>query len=129
MVEPVIVVYFIFAIPLALVALIVGGQKLVWSKAHLAEVGGRVAWASELPAWQIKLTATIEVLAAIGLILPMALDVASVLSPISALALALTHVGAFNATRRRGEKLTSDIAVFALTGVIAVLGFLTVAGA
>lgn len=122
------VAYFTLAGLLAAAALYVGLVKLVRSKTQITSMGGPMAWTADLPAWQIKAIASVEVLAALGLILPMALSAAPVLSPISAIALGLTHLGALRTHRRKHASITSDVVVLALTGVTALLGFLLAAG-
>ena len=61
-------------------------------------------------------------------ILPMALGVLPVLSPIAALGIALIQVGAFVVHARRGEKPYLNMVVFAIAGATAVLGFFALAG-
>ena len=124
-----IVAYFVVAALLALVALGTGALKLLRPKPKLAEMGAPMAWAADFPEWQIKTVGAFEVLGAVGVILPMALGVVAVLSPIAALGLALVQVGAFLVHVRRGEKPYLNMVVFALAGATAVLGFLVLGGA
>lgn len=124
-----IVAYFVVAGLLALVALGSGLMKLIRPKAKLAEMGAPMAWTADFPEWQIKTIGALEVLGAVGVILPMALGVVTVLSPIAALGLALVHVGAFLVHARRGEKPYLNMGLFALAGATAVLGFLVLGGA
>lgn len=124
-----IVAYFVVAALLALVALGAGLVKLIRPKAKLAEMGGPMGWVNDFPDWQVKAIGALEVLGALGVILPMALRIAPVLSPIAALGLALVHVGAFIVHVRRGEKPYANMVIFALAGAVAVLGFLVLGGA
>lgn len=124
-----IVAYFVVAALLALVALGSGVMKLVRPKAKLAEMGTPMAWTADFPEWQIKAIGAVEVLGAVGVLLPMALGILPVLSPIAALGLALVHVGAFIVHVRRGEKPYANMVIFALAGATAVLGFLVLGGA
>jgi len=122
------IAYFVCAAPLALAGLIVGGQKLFRSKTKLAASRRPIAAATEQPAWLFSSTALIEFFGGVGLILPMALGTATMLSPICAVALGLAHIGAFRNTLRQGERPVADIIVFALATVAAVFGFLLAAG-
>lgn len=124
-----IVAYFIAAALLALVAAGSGLMKIIRPKAKLQEMGAPMAWTSDFADWQVKAIGAVEVLGALGVILPMATGLAPVLSPIAALGLALVHVGAFIVHVRRGEKPYANMVIFALAGAVAVLGFFTLAGA
>lgn len=124
-----IVAYFVVAALLALVALGSGLMKLIRPKAKLQEMGAPMAWTADFPEWQVKAIGALEVLGAIGVIVPMATGIVPVLSPIAAIGLALVHVGAFVVHARRGEKPYLNMGVFALAGAVAVLGFFTLAGA
>jgi len=124
-----IVVYFVVAGILALVALGSGAMKLIRPKAKLAEMGAPMAWTHDFPDWQIKAIGAVEVLGAVGVILPMATNILPVLSPIAALGIAIIQAGAFVVHARRGEKPFVNMAIFALAGAAAVLGFLVLGGA
>lgn len=119
-----IVAYLIVAAVLALFALATGLMKIVRSKEQLQQLGAPMAWTEDFPQWQLRAIGALEVLGAIGVILPMVLRIAPVLSPIAALGLALVHVGAFLVHVRRGERPIPNIVIFALAGATAVLGFL-----
>ena len=77
---------------LAAAFLAAGAMKLAQPKAKLAESG--MAWTEDFSDSQVKLIGLVEVLGAIGLILPAALDIAPILTPIAAAGLALTMLGA-----------------------------------
>jgi hypothetical protein len=124
-----IVAYFVVAGLLALVALATGLMKIVRPKEKLLAMGEPFAWANDFSQNQIRGIGALEVLGAIGVILPMALRVVPVLGPIAALGLALVQVGAFVVHARRGEKPYLNIVVFALAGATAVLGFFALAAA
>lgn len=124
-----IVAYFVAAALLAVLALATGVMKLVRPKEKLREMGAPMAWTDDFPAWQVRVIGAVEVLGAVGVILPMATGILPVLSPIAALGLALVHVGAFVVHVRRGEKPFLNMGVFALAGVVAVLGFFVLGGA
>lgn len=124
-----IVAYFVVAAVVALIALGSGLMKLVRPKETLLGMGEPLAWANDFTPLQIKLIGAAEVLGAVGVIVPMALGILPVLSPIAALGLALIQVGAFVVHARRGEKPYLNMVVFALAGAAAVLGFLVLGGA
>jgi uncharacterized membrane protein len=60
-------------------------------------------WAADAPRWAPKLIGVLEVLGAIGVIVPAAIDVAPILVPIAATGLALVMVGALGMHLRRRE--------------------------
>ncbi|MGV3714135.1 DoxX family protein [Pseudolysinimonas sp.] len=122
-----IVAYFIVAGLLALVALGSGLMKIVRPKAKLQEMGAPMAWTADFPEWQVKAIGALEVLGAVGVIVPMATGIVPVLSPIAAIGLALVHVGAFVVHARRSEKPYVNMGIFALAGVAAALGFFALA--
>jgi len=67
----------------------------------------------------------VEILGAIGLILPAALGIATILTPLAAAGLALTMVGATLVHARRGEKSNIPVTLVlgALAAVVAVMRF------
>jgi uncharacterized membrane protein YphA (DoxX/SURF4 family) len=87
---------------LALVMLGAGATKLAQSKQQLM-ASGNMDWTEDFPEPQIKGIGTLEVLAAIGLILPALLDVAPVIVAIAAVGVALLMLGAAATHVRRGE--------------------------
>ena len=72
-----------------------------------------ITWVEDFPAWSVKAIGTLEVLAAVGLVLPAVTGIAPVLTPLAAAGLTLLMAGAGVVHVRRGE--------FAFIGVIAVL--------
>ena len=97
------VVLWVLASLLALVFLGAGGSKLAQPKAKLA-ADPRMAWTEDFSEQQLKGIGAVEVLGALGLVLPAALGIAEVLSPLAAVGLALTMLGAAATHLRRGEK-------------------------
>ncbi|MGW0336112.1 DoxX family protein [Streptomyces sp. NPDC003011] len=87
---------------LALVFLGAGAAKLAQPKDKLI-ASPSMGWAEDFPPGLIKTIGLLEVLAAIGLILPAAVDIAPVLVPLAASGLALTMFGAAITHSRRGE--------------------------
>lgn len=122
-----IVAYFIAAGILALLALATGLMKIVRPKEKLLAMGTPFAWVEDFTPLQIRGLGALEVLGALGVILPMALGVVPVLGPIAALGLAVLQAGAFVVHVRRGEKPYLNMVIFALAGATAVLGFFALA--
>lgn len=86
---------------LALAFLAAGGMKLAQPKEKLAESG--LAWVEDFSAGAVKGIGAVEVLGALGLVLPAVTGIAPVLVPLAATGLALTMVGAAVVHVRRGE--------------------------
>jgi uncharacterized membrane protein YphA (DoxX/SURF4 family) len=87
---------------LALVFLAAGAAKLAQPKEKLT-ASPSMAWAKDFSPGLIKTIGILEVLGAIGLILPAAVDIAPDLVPLAASGLALTMLGAAITHSRRGE--------------------------
>ncbi|MEV6278252.1 DoxX family protein [Nocardia sp. NPDC051832] len=84
---------------LAVAALAAGGSKLVLPKAKLSgNPGGD--WAADSSDAFVKTLGVLEVLAAIGLILPAVLDIAPILVPVTAVCWILLMIGAMIAHLR-----------------------------
>ena len=77
------------------------------------------AWAGDFSATQIKIISLLEVLGALGLIIPMFVAKIRVLVPIAAIGLALTMIGALITHLGRDESITINIILFALAAYIA----------
>lgn len=86
---------------LAATFLAAGAMKTIKTKDQLAAQG--MTYVEDFSANTMKAIGIAEVLGAIGLILPPLVDVAPVLAPIAALALAATMVGAVVVHVRRSE--------------------------
>ncbi|GAA4697445.1 DoxX family protein [Phytohabitans rumicis] len=95
------VVLWIIAGLLAAVFLGAGLMKVAQPKEKLAANG--LAWTEDFPPGAIKLIGALEVLAAIGLILPAVLDIATVFVPLAALGVVALMVGAAITHARRKE--------------------------
>jgi DoxX-like family len=87
---------------LAAVALTGGISKTFVPKEKLAVVAGG-GWTEDASVGFVKTLGVLEVLAAVGLILPAALDIAPVLVPVTAVCWVLLMVGAMITHGRRGE--------------------------
>jgi uncharacterized membrane protein YphA (DoxX/SURF4 family) len=104
---------------LAAVFLGSGLLKLSQSKEKLAASG--LGWTEDFSAGAVKGIGALELLAAIGLILPAALDIAPILTPLAATGLALIMVGAAVTHGRRKEYplVAVNVVLFILAAVVA----------
>lgn len=101
---------------LALAMLGAGGFKLATPKEKLP---ARMGWHEDFTQPQIKAIGAVEVLGALGLVLPGLFGVATILTPIAATGLALVLIGAVVVHVRRKEN--SDVAAPALLAVAAIV--------
>ncbi len=83
-----------------------GLMKLTQPKEKIAT---SMAWAADFSPTAIKLIGLVEILGALGLVLPAVTGIAPILTPLAAVGLALVMVGAAITHARRGE--TQMIAV------------------
>jgi uncharacterized membrane protein len=104
---------------LALAFLAAGLMKLSTPKEKLAE---RMAWVNDYSAGQVKAIGAVEVLGALGLILPAVTGIAPVLVPLAAAGLAIVMVLAAIMHLRRGDgaaAVVPNIVLFALDVFVA----------
>ena len=97
-----------------LLALVFGGSGVVKAtrdRKRLFDDG--ITWVEDFPAGAVKAIGVLELLAAVGLILPAMTGIAPILTPLAAAGIALLMAGAGVVHVRRGE--------IAFLGVIAVL--------
>ena len=87
---------------LALVALTGGVTKVFVPKEKLAAAPGG-GWTAEASVGFVKTLGVLELLAAVGLILPAVVDIAPVLVPVTAVCWVFLMVGAMVTHGRRGE--------------------------
>lgn len=106
-------VLWVLQILVALVFTLTGTTKLVASRERLSQ---KMHWASSWPRWRIKLLGAAELAGAAGLVLPLALGIAPMLTPVAAACLALLMVGAIRTHQRLREGFVpaAIIAVVAL---------------
>ncbi len=93
---------WIVASLLAAVFLLAGGTKLLIPREKLAQAPGG-GWVNDFSAGFVKTLGAVELLGAVGLVLPAALDVAPVLVPLAAVGLAAIMVGAATVEFRRQD--------------------------
>jgi uncharacterized membrane protein YphA (DoxX/SURF4 family) len=110
---------WIVAALIAVTFLASGATKLAQSKEKLAASGMPVV--EDFSAGAVKAIGILEVLAAVGLILPAALDIAPVLVPLAAVGLVLLMVGAIITHLRRHEAqaIVVNLALLALAVLVA----------
>lgn len=99
---------------LALAFLFAGGMKLSQPREKLKE---QMAYMEDYSDQTIKLIGGLEVLAAVGLVLPAAIGIATWLTPLAAVGLVLMMIGAVIVHLRRNEG--SQVAAPAVLGLLA----------
>ena len=114
------VALWIIQVLLALVFVMAGVMKLTQPKKKIA---AQMAWANDFSQNNIRLIGLVEVLGAIGLILPSLTRILPVLTPLAALGLVATMVGAILTHLRRKE-----IPAIAVNVVLLVLATVVVYG-
>ncbi len=114
---------------LAVVFLVSGSTKLFVPKEHLDGLLQRLGpaaqatgeWARDFSPGALKTIGVLELLGAVGLILPAALDIAPVLVPLAASGAVLLFAGAVIMRLRRGERATImlDLVYLAIAAFVA----------
>lgn len=97
------------------------GAGLMKATTPLPELGEAMAWVSDSPAFLPRFIGVAEILGAIGLILPSALRIVPVLTPIAASALALVMALAMAMHASYGEfgALPVNLVLFGLAAFVA----------
>ncbi|WP_213814293.1 DoxX family protein [Glaciihabitans sp. dw_435] len=110
------VAYWIVAGLLAFFYLYSGGTKIVQSKEKLQPM---MKWLDVTPMAAVRAIGIVEVLGAIGLILPPLTNIAPVLALVSAIGFVLVQIGAIIVHLARGEarQLGLNIGLLVLAGV------------
>ena len=105
---------------LAVAYLVAGAGKLIMPKEKIAALTPSARWVEDFSAGSVKAIGALEVLAAVGLVLPAATGIAPVLVPLAALGLVLIMVGAVITRLRRHEPkvMVADLAYLALAGFV-----------
>ncbi|MET8909581.1 DoxX family protein [Micromonospora sp. NPDC004551] len=101
--------------------LLVSTAKIFVPREKIAAVGHAGEWVLDFSPGALRTIGTLEILAAVGLIMPAVLDIAPVLVPVTAVCVALLFVGAAAMRLRRGETLTivPDLIYLALAAFLA----------
>jgi uncharacterized membrane protein YphA (DoxX/SURF4 family) len=115
------IVVWVLQILLAVAFLGAGVMKLVRPKPALVSAG--MGWADDYSGPGVKGIGAVEVLGAIGLVVPAATGIAPILTPIAALALALVMAAAVVVHVRRKEQFVAPLVLAVLSLVVAVLRF------
>ncbi|WP_396668260.1 DoxX family protein [Microbacterium sp. R86528] len=116
------IAYWIVAGLLALVYLAAGATKLFQPKEKLA---ASMPWTEDFSAAGVKAIGAVELLGAVGLILPAITGIAPILAPLAAVGLVVVQIVAIIVHVRRGETkaLPVNIILAALAVAAAALGF------
>ena len=115
------VVLWIISGLLAVAFLMAGAMKAMQPKAKLAE---NMAWVEDFSDNQIKGIGILEILGALGLILPVLTGIAPILTPLAAIGLVLTMIGAAATHIRRGEnQMIIPNIVLGLLAAVAAFGW------
>ncbi|GAA1214312.1 DoxX family protein [Pseudonocardia alaniniphila] len=115
------VVAWVLQIVLAAAFLAAGGMKVARPKPVLVSAG--MGYAADFSDGAIKAIGLIEVIGAVGLILPWLLGVAPALTPLAAVGLALVMAGAVVVHIRRKEQYAAALVLGLLSLVLAVIRF------
>ena len=109
---------WVVTVVLALVFLAAGAMKATRSKETLAD---KMAWVEDFSSGTIKTIGVLEILGAMGLVLPAVTGIAPILVPLAAVGLALTQAGAVVVHARRGEtaNIVVNIVLLAMTLFVA----------
>jgi uncharacterized membrane protein len=107
---------------LTAVFLVIAASKLLQSRSKLLTTPN-FEYVEDFTAAQIKGIGVLELLGALGLVLPALPGIPNVLAPLAALGLALTMVGAAAVHLRRGERnrVPANLLLIALLVLLAVL--------
>jgi uncharacterized membrane protein YphA (DoxX/SURF4 family) len=112
---------------LAAIFLLAGSMKILRSRAQLLP-NKHVGWVNDFSAMQIKLIGLAEVLGAIGLILPWALRIVPILTPVAAGCLALIMGDAALTHKERNEPFVPPMVLGILALGVAIGRFQTLDG-
>ena len=121
-----IIVFWIVTALAALAFLAAGLMKLARPIPALRESG--MGWVDDFSAPTVKLIALVEVVGAVGLVVPALTGIAPVLSPIAGIGLALVMIGAVVVHVRRSESPVAPIVSAVIAAASAVLGFVVLLG-
>lgn len=100
-----------------------GFLKLI--KPRTALVDGGMPWAEDFPPSAIKGIALLEIIGALGLILPLITGIAPALTPVAAVGLTVVMLGAVVVHQRRREPVIPPAVLAVVSTTAAVLGFVT----
>ncbi len=100
---------------LAVIYLLSGALKIAWSKERIHATNDAAHWVEDFSPAMIKTIGALEVLGAVGLVLPAVVDVAPFLVPVTALCLAGLMAGAavVRIRRREPKAMVADLVYLA----------------
>ncbi len=103
---------------LAAMFLMVGMMKIRKSKEEMSK---KMGWVEDFSQRQINMIGMVEILAVTGLILPMALNVVPILTPIAAIGLVVVMLGAMatHIKRKENKMLMMNMMLLVLAGFVA----------
>jgi uncharacterized membrane protein YphA (DoxX/SURF4 family) len=104
---------------LAATFLAAGVLKLSQTRQKLTAMG--MTWVEDVSPGTLRLLGAVELLAAVGLVVPAALDIAPVLTPLAAVGVVIVMVGAIvvHARRREFNRLPFNVVLLVLAVVVA----------
>lgn len=106
---------------LAVAFLMAGAMKVMQPKEQLAT---NMAWVNDFSEQQVKGIGILEILGAVGLILPILLNILPILTPLAAVGLMLTMIGAVITHIRRGEtQMVIPPAILGVLALVAAIGW------
>ena len=110
---------------LALVYLAAGGLKVVRPREQLV-ASGNLDWMKDSSDAGVKTVGLVEILGALGVILPWLTGIAPVLTPVAAIGLVVVQIAAFRVHLVRGERqpLPANVFLLLLAAFVAVGRFL-----
>lgn len=111
---------------LALGFLAFGLMKIARPKQALYDSG--LTWTQRFSPGTVKVIGAVEVVGALGLVLPLATGIATVLTPLAAVGLLITMITAIVMHARHKESAAPTIVLAVLSAASAVLGFIVVLG-
>lgn len=113
---------WIIAAVLAVVFFMAGLMKAMQPKEKLA---ANMGWVEGFSAGTVKFIGVVEMLGALGLILPAAFGIAPILTPLAATGLAITMVLAavVHARRKESQMIVVNVVLLALAAFVAVMRF------
>ncbi|WP_308162980.1 DoxX family protein [Nocardia alni] len=120
------VALWIVQVLLALVYLAAGGLKLIRTREQLVATG-RLDWMKDNSDATVKAVGAIEILGALGLILPEATGIARILTPIAAVGLVIVQILALRIHLSRNERqpLPANVILLLLAAFVAIGRFVS----
>ncbi len=111
---------------LGLVYLAAGGLKVIRAREQLI-ASGRLDWMKDHSDAAVKAVGAVEILGAVGLILPEATGIARILTPIAGVGLVIVQIGALRVhlTRNERQPLPINVILLLLAAFVAIGRFVS----